>query len=496
MAGVGGGRRVRVPLALVVSRYFLYVLVAVLVAVGVPLGAFAWQMASGAVISANYGEAHVGEVLDVLAAQDSFDPGTIPPAYRFARLDADGAVLASDMTGAQLQAAQDVAPDSGGEPRRAAGAGPQAFYAAVGLADDSRCVLCYEIVPQWADKGMRDDLPNPQDLLVLATVSSLVLAIALVALRAARVLTRKMNPLIKAAQAVGRQELDGPVGGSDVAEVDDVLRAMDAMRVSLKESLEAQREAERRSREQVAALAHDLKTPLTVALGNAELLAEDAEAGELGEQQAASARAIRDAALTMDAFVTRIVEASRGREDAPHFAPTDPAALAGRLEDAVRELVAARGLRFEAIRDPEFQDTWCAIHEKGAPPLWDGDALERAILNLAGNACDHARRRVTLSFSHDGPSVTSSIAVRDDGPGFSPEALEHGTERFYRDDASRANAAGAPAGAHFGLGLSIASDIASAHGGVLELSNLEDAQGNVIGARAAVILPGDRGIGE
>lgn len=66
-----------------------------------------------------------------------------------------------------------------------------------------------------------------------------------------------------------------------------------------------------------------------------------------------------------------------------------------------------------------------------------------------------------------------------------------GAERFYRDDASRANAAGAPAGAHFGLGLSIVSDIVSAHGGILELPNLKDAQGNVIGAQTTATLPVD-----
>ena len=491
MAGVGDGRRARVPLALVVSRYFLYALAGAVIAVGISPGAFAYQMASGAVLVASYGEAHLSEVADALAAQDAFDSDAIPAAYRFAHLDVHGAVVATDMTGSQLQTAREAALVPGAGPRRGPGAGPQPFYAAVGLADGGRCVLCYGVVPQWADKGVRDALPNPQDLLVLTTAFSLVLVIALVALRAARVLKRKMSPLVEAAEAVGRQELDGPVGSSNVAEIDDVLRAMDSMRVSLKDSLQAQRESERRSREQVAALAHDLKTPLTVALGNAELLAEDAESAELGEQQAASARAIRDAALTMDAFVTRIVEASRGREEAMHFAPTDPAVLADRLEDAVRELVAAHGLRFETIRDSEFQDTWCEIHKTGAPPLWDGDALERAILNLAGNACDYARSCVTLSFSHDGPSGTSSIAVRDDGPGFSPEALEHGAERFYRDDASRANAAGAPAGAHFGLGLSIVSDIVSAHGGILELSNLKDAQGNVIGAQTTATLPVD-----
>lgn len=476
----------RVPLALVVTRYFLYVLVGALLAVGIPAGAFAWQMGSGAVLPANYGEAHLDEVEEALASQASFDADAIPSAYRFARFGSDGSLLASDMSGAQLAAAQDVAVPSDEDGSRVVEAASSSFYSAVRLADGGRCVLCYEIVSQWAGKGMRDALPNPQDLFVWAVLVALVLVIALVALRAGRVITRGMEPLTSAAEAVGRQDLDTPVGGSDVAEVDDVLRAMEAMRVSLKDSLEAQRAAERRSREQVAALAHDLKTPLTVALGNAELLAEDATSGALGADQAACARAMRDAVLSMNAFVDRIVEASRGQAEEMSFAPVDPGVLADRLEGAVGRLVAARGLTLESSRTPAFEGACNAACAEGALPLWDADALGRAVLNLAGNACNHARGdRVSLSFSYDAGARALSIAVEDDGPGFSPGALAHGTERFFRGDAARSNADGE----HFGLGLAIASDVAEAHGGRLELSNRADDEGNVLGARACIVLP-------
>lgn len=487
MAGVGGAHRhVRVPLALLVSRYFVYVLIGALIAVGVPAGAFAWQMGSGSVLAANYGEAHLEEVEGILAAQPSFDASAIPSAYRYARFGADGSALSSDMPDAQLEAARAVAASPGGEGVRGAGGGPWSFYAAVGLADGGRCVLCYDVVPQWADKGARDALPNPQDLLVWSVLAALVLVIGSVVLRAGRVLTRRMGPLVRAAEAVGRQDLGSPVGRGDVAEIDDVLRAMDAMRLSLKEALDARREAERRSREQVAALAHDLKTPLTVALGNAELLAEDAASGALDADQAACARAIREAALSMDSFVGRIVEASRGRAEEMSLAPVDPLALADRLEGAVGRLVAARGLDLESSRTPAFEDACNAVSEKGALPLWDAGALERAVLNLAGNACDHAGGgHVALAFSFDAGAQSFSIAVRGDGPGFSPEALVHGCERFFRGDASRANSDGK----HFGLGLAIASDVAEAHGGRLELSNREDGEGAVTGACATVVLP-------
>ena len=491
MADVRGGRRgLRIPLALLVSRYFLYALAGALIAVGVPLGIFMWQMGSGTVLAANYGEVHLEGTERVLAKQGSFDESAIPSAYRYAHFDENGGLIASDMENHQVEVARSARASATGEVPGAVKEDASSFYSAVELTDGGSCVFCYDIMPQWADKGARDALPNPQNLLVWTVLVALVLTIALIALRAAHVLTRKMGPLARAAEAVGRQDLDTSVGNSGVAEVDDVLRAMEAMRVSLKESLEAQWAAERQSREQVAALAHDLKTPLTVMRGNAELLAEDAASGALDANQAACVQALREAALSVDSFVSRIVEASRGQVGGMRFEPTDPEALFDRLESAARELVAARGFELEVSRTPAFASLCDTVVRKGALPRWDGDALVRAVLNLTGNACDHANDgHVALVFSFDAGARAVSIAVEDDGPGFSPGALEHGTERFFRGDASRADAADMASGPHFGLGLAIASDVAVAHDGTLELSNRTDGAGAVLGARATIALP-------
>ncbi len=480
------GRRARIPLALVVSRYFLFVLVGVLLFGGIPVGVFTWQMENGTILAANYGETHLQEVAEALASQERFDPDAIPSAYRYARFSADDALLETDLPDSQLAIARTLIASPEGVVQRQEGFGSQLFYVAMSLPDGGRCVLCHELMPQWADKGARDTLPNPQDLLVWTVLLALVLTIALGALRAGRRLTREMGSLARAAKAIGDQDLDTPVGGSRVAEVDDLLRAMEEMRASLKESIEAREVAERQSREQVAALAHDLKTPLTVALGNAELLAEDAEAGGLSEEQAASAQAIRDAARSMDAFVDKITEVSRGRAEGLRFEPVDPVALADRLESAAGQLAAAHRLTFETTRTAEFEDG-CAAISRGETPLprWDADALERAVLNLVSNACDHAGGShvyLELSCSDQGLSV----AVEDDGEGLSPEVLAHGTERFYRGDSARTSGRG---GSHFGLGLTIAAEAADAHGGRLELSNRTDGSGRVLGGCAVLWVP-------
>ena len=140
-------------------------------------------------------------------------------------------------------------------------------------------------------------------------------------------------------------------------------------------------------------------------------------------------------------------------------------------------------------------------------PLWDSSALKRAVLNVVGNACDYTvSGLVELTFSygeeaqgeeaHGGRARAFSIAVEDDGPGLSPAALKHGLERFYRGERSRAShrtGAGGPderGEPHFGLGLSIASEIVAAHGGRLSLSNRMGGDGAILGARVTITLPG------
>lgn len=73
------------------------------------------------------------------------------------------------------------------------------------------------------------------------------------------------------------------------------------------------------------------------------------------------------------------------------------------------------------------------------------------------------------------------IEVADDGPGFSPAALERGCERLFTDDSSRSSRGG---GRHYGLGLHAASEAASAHGGSVSLANSPSG-----GAVATIAVP-------
>ncbi|MCW2570036.1 MAG: histidine kinase, partial [Frankiales bacterium] len=120
-----------------------------------------------------------------------------------------------------------------------------------------------------------------------------------------------------------------------------------------------------------------------------------------------------------------------------------------------------------------------ALAELGQPPVlvWgDATALSRLLRNLRDNAVRHAERvQVSLSVD-DGEAV---LDVDDDGPGIAPEHRDRVFERWFRLDSARDREEGGS-----GLGLALAREICTAHGGTIEV--LDSPLG---GARFRVRLP-------
>lgn len=326
-SGRAGTSRVRMPLAFVVGRYFLYLLGLLGLAVVVPMALMIVAINCGAGYPANFGASGLDQTIAYLERQDGVDLARIPSFYAYVQLSSDGSRVLSSTKGSpspedarravERRATDPSAPRNTPDALVEAGLYPVICQAAR-CHDGTWVVLSYQVVPQWVSRAMRDSLPNPQNLALACMVAGAVASIIAVALRASHVLTVKMSPLVSVARDVGRGELDIPVARSNVAQIDDVLVAMDAMRASLKRSLEDQWRAEQDRRSEVTLLAHKIKTPLTVMRANAELLMEEAEAGEVPlsedalEELAALNRAVDDA----NRCVGNLIAASRGMSHA------------------------------------------------------------------------------------------------------------------------------------------------------------------------------------
>lgn len=458
------------PLSFVIARYFAYAFAAVPTACLASFMALSAAISAGFVYEASWGPANAREVAEGLARDGVCGQQDVPTAYRYLILNKDGYVLMTDLESTRLEDATDMARTAlAAGTVEIEGGGSGLTYAAFPLKGGGACALVSEYLPQWVSRDLAGLLPNPQNLMLVGAAAGSALALALVARRASRVISRKMAPLAEAAGRVGAGELDFAVGSTNVREVNDVLAAMDAMRASLAESLEARWAAERGQREQMASLAHDLKTPLTVLRANADFVAEELE-DEKDAGLAAAARDIASSVERLDGYVRLLIEASRGSGGAER-APMLPAELCEQVLAEAAQIARARGVTLDAATGPAVA---------GAPevPL-DRTALARAAANLVANAAEHARSRVAVTCDVAGGLLV--IEVADDGPGFSPAALERGCERLFTDDSSRSSRDG---GRHYGLGLHVASEAASAHGGSVSLAN-----GPSGGAVATIAVP-------
>lgn len=452
------------PLSFVIARYFAYAFAAVALAWVVAFLLLSSAINMGWVYEASWGPANAAEVGARLSEEGDLGREDVPTAYRYVVVGADGAITETDLEGTRLEAAIEAAraalsADPGDVTVEGGGGG--LTYASFALSQGGACALVSEYLPQWVSHDLARALPNPQNLMLAVGALGSAVGLALVAHRTSRVIARKMAPLVEAAERVGQERLDFSVGRTNVREVNDVLAAMDAMRSSLAASLEARWEAERAQREQIASLAHDLKTPLTVLRANADFVSEELagteERGGGAGELVAAARDIADGTERLDAYVRLLIEASNGANGGAGER-VSPGELCRQVVAEAGPVVRARGLELVASVDP-------AVGDAERPEL-DRVTLTRAAANLVSNAAEHARSRVEVSCSAADGSLV--VEVADDGPGFSPAALEHGCERLFTDDASRSARDGSR---HYGLGLFTTAEAARAHGGSVTLAN-------------------------
>ncbi|MEM9878332.1 MAG: ATP-binding protein [Pseudomonadota bacterium] len=136
-----------------------------------------------------------------------------------------------------------------------------------------------------------------------------------------------------------------------------------------------------------------------------------------------------------------------------------------------------------SFMQPEFEQAKRTLVFEPSPQTIhlsiDPDRFKQALIALKSNALRYGDQGASCKITCASCDDQTMITVSDTGPGFSKEALEYASDRFWRGDASRARASGGS-----GLGLAVVRAITQAHGGVLELSNNREG-----GAMVTVRLP-------
>ena len=193
---------------------------------------------------------------------------------------------------------------------------------------------------------------------------------------------------------------------------------------------------------------HELKTPLTVILSNAELL----EAAPLEDRPARWADNIRSEAGQMKSLVEEMLTLARADNAVP-TAVMGEVSLSDLATDCV---LAFEPVAFEAGKPLESDIT------PDVTVTGDADKLRQLIGVLLDNAIKYGQAGGTISLTLRRTDRQARLLVSNPGDPIPPDQLGRLFERFYRADASRGEQSG------FGLGLPIAAAIAAEHKGTLK----------------------------
>ena len=281
----------------------------------------------------------------------------------------------------------------------------------------------------------RDDSPEDEPRLIGWATLAVLLLLTAIAYLTVRRLLRPLNDIRAGALRYGNGDFSQPIPSRRRDELGDLATQINGMADGLHHLLDAKRQL-------LLAISHELRSPLTRARLNAELV----------DESDARTALLHDLSEMRD-LITDLLESERlaGGHSALQTEPTD-------LNMLVRDLVQAqfgeRGVTLELAADLP------------ALPL-DPTRIKLLLRNLVDNAVRHAAGATTppiVSTSRQDKGVL--ISVRDHGPGVTEAQAQQLGGAFYRADAARTRSTGG-----VGLGLYLCRLVTEAHAGTLTVRN-------------------------
>ncbi len=360
--------------------------------------------AGGALVLASDGSIILGTTQDV--------PTWVPPALRDARI---GQTLTVHSAGHELHA----------------------------LVERRRKHEMTNRIVVWQSMQIVHDVERP----VIAGLAALGLVVSLGGYAIGALIARRgLLPLTKIAAIVAdiaEHDLDARVGPQPHAdELGRLATTFDRMLDRLQAAFERQRRF-------TADASHDLRAPLATLRAEVDLaLRRDRSAGDYRT----ALSAVAEDADELDRLIDTLLTAARSDDGALVMRPLDPVDVARDSIEAIATFARAKNVSFETS------------FANGCEVEGDAELLQRAVLATLHNAVKYTPDGsvIHVAVGREGDRVT--LYVRDEGPGFSEQALEHALDRFWRDDAARGRSGS-------GLGLAIASEIVRRSGGMIRIEN-------------------------
>ncbi len=440
------------PLKIVFLKYLVTVGFGLVGAIVLVLLTFTAFYNVGLIIPANYTENQILENKLNISSAEKFDESLIPDHTSYTYFSSDGEILQSNMNEEIKQKAEKF--HNGEE-----ASSPSSSFIEI-KRTDGYVVINYQVVPHYTNAWMEKIFPKINFLFATLIIIFCFISTFAVTLIWVKRITRQLSPMLEASDKIAKQELDFEIGSSHIKEFNDVLNSLDKMKIALSDSLTENWIQEEKKRSQISALTHDLKTPISIVKGNAELLKETS----LSEEQKTYVDFIVKNSNRISDYSITLMDMNKSEQFSNfELKKVQVTKVVEKIKELAKEITSVNKLMLSETIN--FEDRILMIDIK---------LFERVIQNILSNAVQYAPERSVIELTLITTNSKLEISISDQGKGFSEEDLEHGMEQFYRGDKSRHSSI------NYGLGLYTSAQIIALHNGKIFLKNNLSEAGAVV----------------
>lgn len=301
-------------------------------------------------------------------------------------------------------------------------------------------------------------LPNSNVISLIAVFAGLLLAFFIAGVEMRRFILKPLDRMSIAARQIAAGDWDVRLPSSRITEIAEVRDGFKVMVEGLQKSVQKQVELEEERRFVIAAVAHDLRTPLFSLRGYLDGIEQGI--AQSPDKLAKYLAVCKEKSAQLDRLVEDL------------FTFTKIEYLETELNNNIINLKLILQKAIDSLSPLAHQKHISMIMNHSADDsaiIGDSHLLERAMNNLLDNAVRHtpSHGKILVQCYKEGHKV--SFTIQDTGPGFTSEELGRVFEPLYRGEVSRNRSTGGA-----GLGLTISQRIIRGHGGELIVGNHSD----------------------
>ncbi|MER0279446.1 sensor histidine kinase [Clostridioides difficile] len=406
---------------------------------------FSVLLSSGVILPANYAEKQFNKYKEKIISSEKVTEDIIPNLYEYGVYTLDGNLISGTFNKKESKEIWNLMRDI--EKKNEYTETYIKFF-----KKDEVFIIKYKLVTEFVSPTLRTYLPRPELLGMIIFSIIFLIEIIILSKLFGKKLNAEMELLKNTTEKIEQQDLDFVVESSKICEINNVLFSMDKMKSALKDSLEKQWMLEENRKEQISALAHDIKTPLTIIHGNTDLLIEINENPELSEYMEYIAKGVTQ----IEKYINTLIDISK----------TEAGYVLNKEVINVSEFIEDVLIQIEALARTQNLDVEFSKQDNLPESITiDKELLFRAIMNIISNAIDYSPSQSKLYISVSLSNKYLKFVVTDCGSGFSKADLSKATEQFYTGDLSRNSKS------HYGMGLYIVNNIVQKHNGILNIEN-------------------------